>query len=85
MTHEPLGVVAGEGLAHVPAGLHENRLEGMHGDAVVGAMPAGVHIVVAAPVLVVPPVNALQQPGAPTSGGSATCKSVHSKHLEGIE
>ena len=59
IAHEPLGVVAGEGLPHMPAGLDEHRLEGVHGDPVVGAVSAGVHVVVAAPVLVIAPVNTL--------------------------
>ena len=64
MAHEPLGVVAGEWLAHVPRGLDEHRLERVHRDVVVGAAAAGVHAVVAVPVLVIPPVCCLHVKGA---------------------
>ncbi len=57
----PARVVAGERLADVPTGLHEHRLEWVHRDAVVRAVPAGVHVVVAGPVLVVPPVQPLRR------------------------
>ena len=48
----------------MPRGLDEHRLEGVHRDVVVGAAAAGVHAVVAVPVLVVPPVCRLCVKGA---------------------
>lgn len=44
-------------LAHVPAGLEEHGLKGVHGQPGVGAMAGGVHVVVAAPVTLVVPVH----------------------------
>jgi len=77
---EPPRVVAGERLADVPTGLHEHRLERVHRDAVVRAVSAGVHVVVAGPVLVVPPVQPLrrnvQRVSANGQGFADRCTSV---------
>ena len=40
----PRSILVGKGLAHVPAGLEEHHLEGVHADAIVCAMPRRVHL-----------------------------------------
>lgn len=58
MLPQPVGVVIQVGLPHVPAGLHENGLEGVHRNVVVCSMATGMHQIIAAPVLRIPPVCA---------------------------
>ena len=41
----------------MPARFYKNGLVGVHADAIIGAMPRRVHIVIAVPVGLVPPVR----------------------------
>ena len=59
MFPEPAGVVIQVWLSNVPAGLEEDDLEGVHGDVIIRAMSAWMHIVVAAPMFSTPPINTL--------------------------
>ena len=56
---EPAGVVIQVWLSNVPAGLEEDDLEGVHGDIVIRAMSARMHVVVTAPMFSTPPINTL--------------------------
>ncbi len=64
----------------MPAGLDEDCLKRVHGDAVVGSMPRGVCIVVAVPVPLVPPVQPNGVPAIAQEPGHETLKTLHA-HL----
>ena len=52
----PPCVAGQEGLSDVPALLYKHGFVWVHADAIIRAMPGGVHIVVAVPILLVSPI-----------------------------
>ena len=63
MLPQPFGVVVQVGLTHMPAGFHKHGLEGVHGDVIVCAVAAGMHQIIARPILGIPPISAHPVPG----------------------
>mmetsp|Transcript_9637 Transcript_9637/g.29024 ORF Transcript_9637/g.29024 Transcript_9637/m.29024 type:complete len:230 (+) Transcript_9637:692-1381(+) len=56
---EPPGVMAGKRLSHVPGRFHENGLEGMWRDPIIGPCTACVHHIITVPVALISPVNTI--------------------------
>lgn len=65
LSHHPSRVVGQVRLPNMPTGLYEHCLEGVHADAVVRAVPRWMHVVVAAPVSLVSPVQVCRVPASP--------------------
>lgn len=57
-----LGIVAQIWLPNMPAGLDEHSFKWVHCDAIVGAMPGGMCVVIAAPVLLFAPIDSFRIP-----------------------
>lgn len=64
LSHHPPRVVGQVRLPDMPTGLYEHCLEGVHADAIVCAVARWVHIVVAAPVALISPVQVCRVPAS---------------------